>query len=105
MHDWENPAVLGINKLPYHSTLQLPSKESKCKEIVSLDGQWKFRWAKDPESRPIGFEREDFDVSAWDDITVPSNWQMEGYGKPIYINMSYPFHRDRPYVTGEPAIY
>ncbi len=103
MHDWENPAVLGINKLPYHSTLQLPSKESKCKEIVSLDGQWKFRWAKDPESRPIGFEREDFDVSAWDDITVPSNWQMEGYGKPIYINMSYPFHRDRPYVTGEPA--
>ncbi|MGN1254305.1 MAG: hypothetical protein ACI4T9_06920, partial [Prevotella sp.] len=43
-HDWENPAVLGINKLPYHSTLQLPSRQGECKEIVSLDGQWHFRW-------------------------------------------------------------
>ena len=39
-HDWENPSVLGINKLPYHATLQLPSKWKECKEIVSLDGQW-----------------------------------------------------------------
>ena len=38
VHDWENPAVLGINKLPYHATLQLPSKWKDCKEIVSLDG-------------------------------------------------------------------
>ena len=40
--DWENPAVLGINKLPYHATLQLPSKWKECKEIVSLDGEWQF---------------------------------------------------------------
>ena len=46
--DWENPHVLGINKLPYHATLQLPSKESACKEIVSLDGQWLFRWSPNP---------------------------------------------------------
>lgn len=39
-HDWENPAVLGINKLPYHATLQLPSKWKDCREIQSLDGQW-----------------------------------------------------------------
>ena len=54
-HDWENPAVLGINKLPYHATLQLPSKWKDCREIVSLDGQWLFHWSKDPESRPVGF--------------------------------------------------
>ena len=101
-HDWENPHVLGINKLPYHATLQLPSKESECKEIISLDGQWLFRWAKDPESRPMGFERDDYDVSQWDKITVPGNWQLQGFGKPIYVNMQYPFHRDRPSVTGEP---
>ena len=100
--DWENPAVLGINKLPYHATLQLPSKSKECKEIVSLDGLWKFHWAKDPASRPIGFEREDFDVSGWDEITVPGNWQLQGYGKPIYVNMQYPFHREKPSVTGEP---
>ena len=100
--DWENPAVLGINKLPYHATLQLPSKQKACKEIVSLDGQWLFHWSKDPESRPADFYREDYDVSGWERITVPGNWQLQGFGKPIYVNMQYPFHRDRPSVTGEP---
>ncbi len=101
-HDWENPQVIGINKLPYHATLQLPSREGECQEIVSLDGQWYFHWAKDPESRPAGFEREDYDVSQWDQITVPGNWQTQGYGKPIYTNISYPFQRNRPSVTSEP---
>ena len=101
-HDWENPAVLGINKLPYHATLQLPSKWKDCKEIVSLDGQWKFHWSKDPDSRPVEFYKEDYDISSWADISVPGNWQLQGYGKPIYVNMQYPFHRDRPSVTGEP---
>ena len=100
--DWEDPFVLGINKLPYHATLQLPSKQKECKEIISLDGRWKFRWSKDPDSRPVGFEREDYDVSLWDDITVPGNWQTQGYGTPIYTNMSYPFQRNRPSVTSEP---
>ena len=79
-HDWENPSVLGINKLPYHATLQLPSKWKDCKEIVTLDGQWKFYWSKDPESRPVDFYCEDYDVSGWDNIKVPGNWQMQGYG-------------------------
>ena len=101
-HDWENPAVLGINKLPYHATLQLPSKQKECKEIVSLDGQWQFHWSRNPEERPADFYREDYDVSGWDKITVPGNWQMQGFGTPIYTNMTYPFQRNRPSVTGEP---
>ena len=101
-HDWENPAVLGINKLPYHATLQLPSRQKECREIVSLDGQWLFHWSKDPDSRPADFYREDYDVDGWDRITVPGNWQLQGFGMPIYVNMQYPFHRDRPSVTGEP---
>ena len=101
-HDWENPAVLGINKLPYHSTLQLPSRQGECKEIVSLDGQWHFRWSPNPEERPKGFEAADYDVSQWDKIAVPGNWQTQGYGTPIYININYPFVRNRPYVTQEP---
>ena len=75
-HDWENPAVLGINKLPYHATLQLPSKQKECKEIVSLDGEWQFHWSKDPDSRPADFYREDFDVSQWNKIKVPGNWPI-----------------------------
>ena len=101
-HDWENPAVLGINKLPYHATLQLPSKQKECKEIVSLDGQWLFHWSRKPEERPADFYREDYDVSAWGKITVPGNWQPQGYGVPIYTNITYPFARNRPSVTTEP---
>ena len=102
VRDWENPAVLGINKLPYHATLQLPSREKECKEIVSLDGQWQFHWSRNPEERPADFYREDYDVSSWGRITVPGNWQTQGYGTPIYININYPFVKDRPRVTTEP---
>ena len=100
--DWENPAVLGIHKLPYHATLQLPSREKECKEIISLDGQWLFHWSPTPESRPADFYREDYDVSQWGRITVPGNWQTQGYGTPIYTNIEYPFVRNRPSVTTEP---
>ena len=101
-HDWENPAVLGINKLPYHATLQLPSKWKECKEIISLDGQWLFHWSRNPEERPADFYKEDYDVSSWDKIAVPGNWQTQGYGTPIYTNIEYPFVRNRPSVTTEP---
>lgn len=100
--DWENPHVFGINKLPYHTTLQLPSKESECKEIISLDGKWSFHWSKNPDERPADFYKMDYDTSSWDKINVPGNWQMQGYGKPIYTNISYPFKRDEPRVMGEP---
>ena len=102
VNDWENPHVFGINKLPYHATLQLPSKEAECKEIVSLDGQWQFHWSKDPSERPTDFYRTDYDVSSWDKITVPGNWQLQGFGKPIYTNIGYPFMRNEPSVTSEP---
>ena len=100
--DWENPQVVGINKLPYHATLQLPSKWKECKEIVSLDGRWRFHWSRNPEERPVDFYRTDYDVSQWDSITVPGCWQMQNFGKPIYTNSKYPFQRNAPSVTGEP---
>ena len=101
-HDWEDPSVLGINKLPYHATLQLPSKWKECEEIVSLDGEWLFHWSPNPDVRPADFYREDYDVSDWGKIVVPGNWQTQGYGTPIYININYPFVRNRPSVTSEP---
>ncbi len=100
--DWENPHVFGINKLPYHATLQLPSREAECEEIVSLDGQWSFHWSKDPDSRVMDFWQTDYDVTGWDKIAVPGNWQMQGFGRPIYTNIPYPFERNEPSVTSEP---
>ncbi|MDE6336528.1 MAG: discoidin domain-containing protein, partial [Muribaculaceae bacterium] len=104
-HDWENPHVLGRNKLPYHVTLEMPSKERERKDMVWLDGEWSFKWSPDPDRRPVGFQAEDYDVTGWDNISVPGNWQMQNFGKPIYINISYPFERNRPSVTSEPPSY
>ena len=100
--EWEDPQVIGINKEAYHATLTLPSKKAECHEVRSLNGQWKFHWSKNPLHRPADFYREDFDSSGWDEITVPGNWQMQGYGIPIYSNWTYPFTKDAPYVMGLP---
>ena len=100
--DWENPDVVGINKLPYHATLQLPSREAECREIVPLDGQWHFHWSANPDERPTDFYRMDYDVSLWERIAVPGCWQMQNYGRPIYTNSRYPFQRNAPSVTDEP---
>lgn len=100
--DWENPETIGINKLPYHSTLQLPSREAECAEIVSLDGMWSFHWSPNPEERPAEFYREDYDISSWEKIAVPGNWQTQGFGTPVYTNISYPFQKDEPRVTSVP---
>lgn len=102
VRDWENPQVMGINKEEYHATLTLPTRKSECSEIISLNGKWKFHWVGNPSERPEGFYREDFDASGWDEIAVPGNWQMQGYGIPIYTNWTYPFKKDYPYVMGEP---
>ena len=100
--DWENPQVLGINKLPYHVTLGNPSTHVSNPEITYLDGVWKFHWSPDPESRPSGFYSADYDVSGWSDIHVPCDQEMQGFGTPIYTNSRYPFRREPPKVTGTP---
>lgn len=102
VHDWENPQVLGINKEPYHATLTLPSQRYDCGECESLDGIWKFHWYSRPEQRQENFYEQGFDVSGWDDIVVPGEWQMQGYGIPIYTNWTLPFKKDQPRVMSEP---
>ena len=100
--DWENPAVLSINRLPYHVTLGNPSTHGSNPQITYLDGVWKFHWSPDPDSRPADFFETGFDVSGWDDIHVPCDWEMQGFGTPIYTNSRYPFRRELPKVTGTP---
>jgi beta-galactosidase len=106
----ENEQVLGINKEPYHATL-MPYKDRNEAIVAnrrastwarSLNGLWKFHWVPRPEERPIDLYKPDFDVSAWKDIPVPSNMEVQGYGTPIYTNFTYPFKKDWPRVTSEP---
>ncbi len=106
-HDWENEQVIGINKesahnhyVPYQSIQQAISDiPYNSPYVVDLNGTWKFNWVKHPDLRPVDFYKPDYNVSYWDDISVPSNWQMKGYGKPIYTNITFPFAKDPPKVT------
>jgi beta-galactosidase len=70
--------------------------------LRTLNGDWKFHWSPRPEQRPAGFHAADFDASAWKSIPVPSTWEREGYGTPLYVNIIYPFKVDPPRVMGEP---
>jgi beta-galactosidase len=106
----ENPELLGINKEPYHAILMPYSNlqeamaanrhaSSLCR---SLNGQWKFNWVPTPEKRPVDFYKPSFDVSAWKEIPVPSNWEVQGYGTPFYRNLGYTIKKDFPHVMSEP---
>ena len=68
---------------------------------LSLNGNWKFNFSDAPAGRPTDFYKNDFDVSAWPEIPVPSNWEREGYGYAIYVNVPYPFEIDEPNVPTE----
>ena len=104
--EWENPSITGINKLdahahfiPYEKEVTIDSDfDGYGENILLLNGDWKFHWSPNPEQRPINFFQEDFDVSDWDEIPVPSNWQMHGYGFPIYTNVKYPFPKNEPFI-------
>ena len=108
--DWENETVFRINKeLPRCTSVPYENfgKAAKCglddsKYALSLNGQWKFNWVGNPNERPVDFYKVDFDVSSWDEIKVPANWQIEGYGTKLYTNMRYPFKNTPPFVMGEP---
>jgi beta-galactosidase len=67
----------------------------------SLNGTWKFHYSGSPAERPAAFHQQDFDVSDWDDIPVPSNWERQGFGYPIYVNVPYPFEVDEPNVPAD----
>ncbi len=66
-----------------------------------LNGMWKFFYSKTPEESPKGFYENTYDVSEWDCIRVPSNWQLQGYGHPHYTDLIYPFPVDPPKVPSE----
>lgn len=109
-HDWENPEIIGINKEAPHATLVPYSTWDQAEQGVeenspwfrSLNGDWKFNWVKQPSVRPADFYKNDFNDSKWKTIPVPSNWQLHGYGVPIYTNARYPFKKDPPFVMSEP---
>ena len=91
--------MINQNKEATHATLMpfssveeaLTQKSNQSVFYKSLIDTWKFNWVRKPTDRPLDFYKPEFDVSGWDNIPVPSNWELLGYGIPIYVNHQYEF--------------
>ncbi len=99
--DWMNPAVVAIGKEEPHATLvpypderlALENNRIKSPLFKMLNGMWKFYWVERPADVPSNFFQESYNDQGWDIITVPSNWEFQGYGVPIYVNIPYEWTR------------
>ncbi|GLR69830.1 glycoside hydrolase family 2 TIM barrel-domain containing protein [Agaribacter marinus] len=101
INDWENPQVIEINRLPARATSysfdtvqEAKNRDRTQADIQLLNGDWKFHFSSKSEERPLTFYDVNFDDSTWQSIPVPSNWELHGYGTPIYTNSVYPMFDD-----------
>jgi beta-galactosidase len=108
-HEWEDESVFGINKMPPHAFF-LPFESealangldiSSSDKYISLNGKWQFHFVMKPEDRPKDFYKNDFDVSEWDQIDVPANWELKGYDQPHYLDVNYPFAKNPPFIPND----
>ena len=106
MNDWENPRALHRNRerervyyIPFGSELAaLKNDKDRSDRYRLLNGDWAFRYFDRIADVCTSLFAAECDLSDWDTLTVPSNWQMHGYDKPQYTNVNYPFPVDPPYV-------
>lgn len=105
--DWENQEVFAINRLPAHAPLKSYQSAEKAKlrgessRILSLNGLWKFKLFERPDAVTEQEIIPTLNDDDWFDISVPGNWQTQGFDKPIYTNVKYPFENHPPYVPVE----
>ncbi len=103
---WEDPAVFAENREPPHASFTpFPTTDGAAAGRsgdspfrISLNGDWKFHWVPRPDERPMDFFDPDFDASGWAEIPVPSNWEFEGYGYPVYRDEFYSFPANPPFI-------
>ncbi|MEO8534524.1 MAG: glycoside hydrolase family 2 TIM barrel-domain containing protein [Flavobacterium sp.] len=106
-NDWENPEVFQINREPARASfLPYADEASAIRDTYtsspwyfSLNGKWKFSWSPTPDQRPKDFYKVDYSTTNWGEIPVPSNWELNGHGIPIYTNITYPFERNPPFIN------
>ena len=105
--EWENPEIFQINREgPTASFYKYLDKAEAIKNdswhnsslYKSLNGTWNFYYADSVQARPTEFYKNDFDIRGWETITVPSNWEMKGFGIPVYTNIKYMFPANPPFI-------
>jgi len=102
----ENTSVFELNQVEGHTPLipyasvneALMNRKEKSGNFISLNGIWKFHYSETPEGAPADFFTVKFNDRNWDTIRVPSNWEMKGFGDPMFRNVSTPFRPDPPKV-------
>jgi beta-galactosidase len=108
--EWENPEVFQINREePTASFYRYEDEGNALKNdswensplYQSLNGIWDFYYAENPQKRPADFYKNDFDLTGWDQLQVPSNWEIEGHGIPFYTNIIYMFPPNPPQIPHE----
>ena len=107
--EWDDLNVLQVNVEEPHATMMTYADEESANIgqreaspwFKLLNGNWKFHWSERPEVRPVRFYETDFDDSSWDNLPVPSNWQLHGFGTPIYTNVEYPHPNVPPHAPRE----
>jgi beta-galactosidase len=105
--EWEQPEIVAVNREPMKATffnfestaLALAGNKAASVYYRSLDGTWAFAYSKTPEVRPVDFYKNDFDISKWGTIQVPGMMQAQGYGRPLFNNIEYPFPANEPLVA------
>lgn len=100
-HCWENQNILSVNREPARAAFT-PYLDTPGDMQMSLDGLWKFNWTPTPDKQPADFYSKDFDDSRWKTFPVPGDWEVNGYGTPIYSSSGYTFKIDPPFVMKEP---
>lgn len=101
---WNDVAVCEVNKVVPRTNVIPYEDEDGIKKLRYMDspyykclnGNWKFYWVESPFDKPEGFYKEGYDVSSWGTIPVPGNWEMNGYGVPVYVNQRNEFPADQP---------
>ena len=92
LNAWNDVNVYEINRLyPRTNVIPVGEQWSQC-----LNGDWKFHWVDSPSKAPIGFYKEDYNASGWKTIKVPANWELNGYGTPVYVNVDNEFRPNEP---------
>jgi beta-galactosidase/evolved beta-galactosidase subunit alpha len=105
--DWENHEVLHRNRLPARARFTAYPDQASARAganspwELSLNGMWRFHYAPTPVEAPPDFAADTCDDTGWDQLPVPGNWQMYGYGRPHYTNVRYPFAIDPPHVPSD----
>ena len=102
---WNDVSVFQVNKMkprtnviPYSDEKGIENLDYQHSDFYkSLNGNWNFYWVETPSEKPDGFYKLGYDVSAWDKIVVPSNWELNGYGIPVYTNVPNEFPANPPY--------